>query len=111
VQLYVDAIRARSTDQMRKVYPNLAASVAADWKNQFAMVGQDGVDRLDVAVSDIKVTPGSTGESATTQFTLKLTLQQRRGDSQSSTIVLRGTLRRDGSSWRFDALDQQRAGR
>lgn len=110
VQTYVEAIRARSTDQMRKIYPNLPAALAAEWQSQFNLVGHEGIDQLDVAVvGDIKVTPTGTGDGAATQFTLGLTLKQRRGDSQASSIIVRGTLRRDGASWRFETLDQRAA--
>jgi eukaryotic-like serine/threonine-protein kinase len=109
VQTYVEAIRARSTDQMRKIYPNLPAALAAEWQSQFNLVGHEGIDQLDVAVGDINVTPTGIGDGATTQFTLKLTLKQHRGDSQVSSIIVRGTLHRDGASWRFDTLDQRAA--
>jgi hypothetical protein len=109
VQSYVAAIRARSVEQMRVVYPNLSSSVASDWKSQFALVGHDGVERLDVTLVGTKVTPAASGDGATAQFTLKLTLVQQRGASQTSSIVLRGTLHRDGAAWRFDLLDQERA--
>ena len=109
VQTYVEAIRARSTDQMRKIYPNLPAALAAEWQSQFNLVGHEGIDQLDVAVADIKVTPTATSDGAATQFTLKLTLKQRRGDSQASSIIVRGTLHRDGPNWRFETLDQRAA--
>lgn len=94
---------------MRAVYPNLSPSVATDWKNQFAMVGHDGIERLDVTLIGTKVTPDASGDGATAQFTVKLTLMQQRGAPQTSSIVLRGTLHREGTTWRFDLLDQERA--
>jgi serine/threonine protein kinase len=111
VQSYVAAIRARSVDQMRALYPSLSSSVATDWKNQFALVGHDGIERLDVTLVGTKVTPAASGDGATAQFTVKLTLVQQRGASQTSSIVMRGSLHRDGATWRFDLLDQERATR
>jgi serine/threonine-protein kinase len=109
-QAYIEAIRARSTDQMRKVYPGLPAALAAEWQSQFNLVGHEGIDQLDVAlVGDIKVIPAASNDRATTQFMLRLTLRQRRGDSQTSSINVLGTLHRDGTSWRFETVDQRAA--
>jgi serine/threonine-protein kinase len=108
VTSYVAAMRARSIDQMRRIYPGLTGDRATEWQTQFNMVGHDGVQSLDVRqVGDIKVTPSASGESAVATFTLALVLTQRRGDSQSSQIAFRAALLRDTDGWHIDALEQR----
>lgn len=107
VQNYVSAIRARSVDQMRRIYPGLTSERATEWQSQFDLVGHDGVEQLGVTLAGpIAVTPSATGESAVAQFTLKLALEQHKGSSQTSQIAFRAAMRHDGDVWHIDALEQ-----
>ncbi len=105
---YIAAIRARSVDQMRAIYPGLTGDRASEWQSQFNLVGHDGVESLGVRqVGDITITSSPGGGSATATFTLALVLTQRGGNSPSSQIAFRAALLHDPAGWHIDALEQR----
>ncbi|MGH7584088.1 MAG: protein kinase domain-containing protein, partial [Gemmatimonadales bacterium] len=110
VRNYVAAIRARSIDQMRQLYPFLAADRAAEWQSQFNLVGHGGVEQLQVTLAgNPAITPAANGQSANARFTVKLLLKLSSGSDQSSTVNFNAALRRDGDQWHIEALDQRAA--